>query len=126
MKKLLILLFSLLISFNSYGKWTEISENINDTSFYLDKNTIIEVGEYVYLWTMTDLLEPNKFGDRSVKVYEQLDCELNQYKRLVYVFYSQPMGIGGSETEIGEGKWQHMEPDTSSYELWRYACDYVK
>ena len=30
MKKLLILLFSLLISFNSYGEWTQVSKDINN------------------------------------------------------------------------------------------------
>ena len=44
MKKLLVLLFSILISFNSYGEWEEIAENqrgdiFTSTSMQL-KNTM--------------------------------------------------------------------------------------
>ena len=39
MKKLTILLFSILISFNSYGEWTEIAKN-TDGTHYIDKDTI--------------------------------------------------------------------------------------
>ena len=40
MKKLLILLFSLLISFNSYGEWTQVSKDINNNTYYIDYKKI--------------------------------------------------------------------------------------
>jgi len=45
MKKLTILLFSILISFSSYGEWTLISEGDMGeccSKHYIDKDTIIE------------------------------------------------------------------------------------
>ena len=50
MKKLLILLFSILISFNSYGEWTKITETINGDTFYIDISFIKENGGYVFFW----------------------------------------------------------------------------
>ena len=126
MKKLLILLFSILISFNSYGEWTKVSTTVSDTNIYVDTDTINEVRGYVYVWTLTDAAEPSQSGHRSVKVYEQVDCELNRYKRLTYVFYKQSMGLGESETLEGDGNWKYMVPDTSAYSVMKYACDYVK
>ncbi|SVC22094.1 uncharacterized protein METZ01_LOCUS274948, partial [marine metagenome] len=39
MKKLLILLFSLMLSFNSYGEWMKVTENVDDDSYYIDFNS---------------------------------------------------------------------------------------
>ena len=52
MKKLLILLFSILISFNSFGELTEIGYTDAGNTFYIDNNTIKEHGGYVYWWTI--------------------------------------------------------------------------
>ena len=38
MKKLLLLLFSVMISFTSYGEWTELGEE-DDGTFYIDLDT---------------------------------------------------------------------------------------
>jgi hypothetical protein len=40
MKKLLILLFSLLLSFNSYGEWTKTSEDDDGDAYYIDFQTV--------------------------------------------------------------------------------------
>ena len=40
MKKLLLLLFSILISFNSYGEWEEVVESTDGDTYYIDKDTI--------------------------------------------------------------------------------------
>jgi hypothetical protein len=71
MKKLLILLFSILISFNSYGEWTKTGTNSGD-SHYLDTGRVKESGGYVYFWTMTDYLKP-EYGDMSNQMYFQGD-----------------------------------------------------
>ncbi len=47
MKKLTTLLFSILISFNSYGEWTEVTKTSLgefDVKFYIDKDTIRKNG----------------------------------------------------------------------------------
>ena len=67
MKKLLILLFSILISFNSYGEWVEIGKNVNGDTFYLDMDTIKEHNGYVYWWSLSDYLKPIETGAMSDK-----------------------------------------------------------
>ena len=55
MKKLLLLLFSLMLSINSYGEWTLYDVDINDgNAFYIEKNTILKSGGYVYFWELID------------------------------------------------------------------------
>ena len=40
MKKILIFLFSILISFNSYGEWTKTNEDIDGNGYYIDFETV--------------------------------------------------------------------------------------
>jgi hypothetical protein len=77
MKKLLILLFSILISFNSYGEWEELGKNVNGDIFYIDEDTIKEHNGYVYWWVLVDRLKPSKSGTMSGKTYTQGDCGVN-------------------------------------------------
>ena len=53
MKKLLILLFSILISFNSFGEWVVVNENDGGTQ-YIDFDTLKIVDDSVYVWSMRD------------------------------------------------------------------------
>ena len=55
MKKLLLLLFSLMLSFNSYGEWTLTYEWDNGDSAYVDLETIKEINGYVYWWELKDV-----------------------------------------------------------------------
>jgi hypothetical protein len=80
MKKLLILLFSLLISFNSYGAWTKVTENAGDR-YFIDRSTIKEKGGYIYFWELEDLKIMSD-GVLSVKAFSQVDCDLYQFKVL--------------------------------------------
>jgi chaperonin GroEL len=63
MKKLTILLFSILISFNSYGEWLKVHKNTSGNTSYIGTDTIKERGGYVYWWRLTDYPEPNEYGD---------------------------------------------------------------
>ena len=67
MKKLLIPLFSILISFNSYGEWKELGMNVAGDTFYIDKDIIKEHNRYVYWWVLKDYLKPDEYGTLSEK-----------------------------------------------------------
>ena len=126
MKKLLILLFSLLISFNSYGEWTKSGTNAGD-SHYLDADRIKENGGYVYFWTMTDYLKP-EYGDMSNQMYFQGDCGVMRVKVLSFIFYSQPMGNGTGESSVPlpeNAGWNYVPPGSIIEDTLNMVCDYV-
>ena len=130
MKKLLLLLFSLLLSFNSYGEWTKTSEGEDGDSFYIDFQTVkkLDSGKVV-AWLMVDSTEPAdgflsdaKFY--SSKMFWEVDCDLMRVKFLSMTQYEEPMGRGESESYDGitgitgfeELKsWQYMPPDSLGY-----------
>mgnify|MGYP004296926429 CR=1 FL=1 len=125
MKKILILLFSLLISFNSYGEWIRITENIDGDTYYIDKDSIRENDGYVYYWELTNYLIPNSTGTLSDKTYKQGDCKINRYKYLSFLFYKEPMGNGISDPQDGIPDWKYPSPGSIGGVVLNYVCDYL-
>ena len=128
MKKLLILLFSLLISFNSYGEWTKVTAGVNNGEiYYVDLDTIKENGGYIYWYQMDDYLKRDKFGDMSALTYQQGDCGSNRSRMLAGIFYKQPMGISESSRETAKNpEWTYTFPGQINATLLDYVCAYVK
>ncbi|HIL42384.1 MAG TPA: hypothetical protein EYG35_03240 [Gammaproteobacteria bacterium] len=125
MKKLTILLFSILISFNSYGEWAELAQNGEGDTFYIDADTIRENGGYVYYWELIDLIQPDEWGDMSVKIYIQGDCLVNRFIFLSSMTYKQSMGGGSGETMSPPDEWQYPVPESVDAHLLDEVCRYV-
>ncbi len=132
MKKLTILLFSILISFSSYGGWfssdsglKKVSTSTWGSTFYIDTDTIKEHDGYVYYWYLEDFLKPDPFGSMSYKSYKQADCKRSRYKGLSTIYYLQPMGTGQGDSSEGMKIWGPAFDDTAGGILFNYACDYV-
>ena len=127
MKKLLVLLFSILISFNSLGEWTEITESIDGNStYYVDEDTIKEHDGYVYFWYMDDYLQPSDYGTMSIQMYVQGDCGVMRTKDLTMLIYKKSMGKGEFETYTPPDSWQYLPPGTAFESVFDYVCAYVK
>ena len=122
MKKLTILLFSILISFSSYGEWVVVGHNTRGDTLYIETDTIKPHGGYVYFWALLDYIKPNKDGDLSVKMYAQGDCGVNRFKHLSIIWYEQSMGNGVSVKVNPSDKWEYPLPDDASGRFLDYAC----
>ena len=126
MKKLLILLFSILISFNSYGEWMKVGESNLGDNYYLDYSSTKEHNGYVYWWYLNDYLEPTETGRLSSKNYLKSNCNTNQTSRLTYIFYDQSMGDGPGDTSSPTNPTvEYPAPDSVLAYLLRQICDYV-
>ena len=130
MKKLLIFLFSILISFNSYGEWTEINYEYTQTeegeTYYVDKDTITKQDGYVYWWMLVDEPLMPFSEDMSIKAYIQGDCGVNRVKLLAYNYYKQPMGIALDKTvTVGNIEWIYPPLDTVASTILSRVCSIV-
>ena len=134
MKKLLLLLISLLLSFNSYAEWTKTSESVDGSSYYVDFQTIkkLDNGDVV-VWIMvdsTESLDGFLSGDRfySSKMFWQVGCDLNRFKPLSMTQYKEPMGTGESESFDGIAgtedlfTWNYLPPDSIGYKNIQDVC----
>ena len=66
---------------------------------------------------------PNKFGDFSSKVYVQGDCNNNQLKYLIHVWYKEPMGKGLGERSDEESEWEHPTSESVGRVLLYDVCN---
>ncbi|MDC6484686.1 hypothetical protein PQZ09_01970 [Methylophilaceae bacterium] len=127
MKKLLILLFSLLISFNSYGEWTLISKTSEGqwkgAAFYLDIDSIKKKNGNIYFWVLSDYPFANEFGYLSYRMFSEGDCSLMREKKLQRLFYFKQMGKGDYVLDKEKSEWQYLPPNSVGHHLMQTACD---
>ena len=97
MKKLLLLLFSLILSFNSYGEWVGSAVDANGNIHYLDFENIKNTNGYTYYWEMINYAEPTD-KHLSIATYREADCDLHRFKDLTFNGYTQEMAEGVPET----------------------------
>ena len=122
MKKLLILIFSFLISFNSYGEWVKVIESDGDHTYYIDIDSLKEENGYVYYWAMADGQKPDEWGDMSTRFYFQGECGLFRLKYLSYIYSKQPMGRGDGEVDNTSSEWIHPTPESIVGVLLSQVC----
>jgi hypothetical protein len=127
MKKLTILLFSILISFNSYSEWTRVTQNKGDSSqFYIDIDTVKEHKGYVYYWALGDTIKPIQ-GTLSATFYNELDCGVKRQRTLSIVTYKESMGEQeGRERVYDSPEWEYPQPGRINYAVMNYVCNHIK
>ena len=123
MKKLL-LLFSLLLSFNSHGEWKDIALGAHGEIYYIDTDTITERDGYVFYWYMRDYLKPTESGVMSGKLYVQGECEKKREKHLTFVSYKLPMAKGNGVSATPLDQWNYLSHGSIKEYIFDYVCDY--
>ena len=119
MKKLLLLLFSLILSINSYGEWTNVLPG-NNASLFIDFKTLKEQDGYIYWWYM------DSWREGSEQSYAQGDCNLKGFKVNKRVNFSLPMGEGeGIEKDI-TSSWEYYQPNSGYEILLNFICQMSK
>ena len=130
MKKILVPLFSLIISFNAYGEWTFVAEgettNNNVHRNYVDFDSV-KINGNIYNWQLTDYLKPDQFGDLSFKFLYENDCNIPQKRRVLsQLYYTQPMGEGSTSTTNNKPhRWSYLVADSIWEEVSNRVCDYA-
>ena len=117
MKKLLLLLFSLILSFNSYSEWTELPEIDADFAEqgFIDFDNIKRKSDgYVYWWMMVS------DSSSSQKAYIQTDCETKAINVLQLDSYDEPMGAGDLISTKPDEGWLYVAPDRGIYRFIRF------
>ena len=126
MKKLLILLFSILISFNSYSEWTQITQNVYGDVSYVDLQTVKSVSNMRYYYLLKDYVVPTEWGDLSSKMYQQINCSTLQAKGLLINYYAEPLGKGSTTEGSGpnsDAKWISYPLDSMGHAVHEYICN---
>ena len=128
MKKILVPLFSLMISFNAYGEWTEITKNIVGITYHLDLDlsNIKQADGYIYYWEWDENLKPTVSGNMGYIVYNQGDCKVGRTNALSVIAYQNPRLKGQGEPYNPPVNWVYHTPSSVGEALLDYICNYVK
>ena len=119
MKKLLLLLFSLMLSFNSYGEWTEVWESEDGDNIFIAFDRLVVKDEYVFSWIMSS---NNK---TSEQVYLQSDCDLIRMKTIQATSYDEPLGKGKS-IKLKDEPWEYLAPESGGEFMVELLCGLAK
>ena len=128
MKKLLLLLFSIFISFSSYAEWVYIDNSQESgVNFYIDVDYIEVEDGYVYWWDLNDYPEPSAEGRMSSSLLRGGDCNNNRFMNLEFYWFKEPMAMGepgGIFTP--EQEWTYPVSGSVEEMMLKFACEYVK
>ena len=125
-KTLIIVMFSILLSFACWGKWVAILVNSDGNTVYVEDESIKKIGKYVYYWEMENLLMPNEWGDKSFVVYKEVDCKMFRFKVLKFLSYTQSMGEGIVVTNMNPpDEWHYPTPNSSVEHMSNIVCIYA-
>jgi hypothetical protein len=124
MKKLLLLICSLSLSFNAYGEWGEIGKTPMGDTIYINYDSIKKTNGYIYWWLMLDFAKPSGTGQKSVQVFSQGDCNISRVKSLRTVFYFEPYGKGAFELDDFVSDWYYPTPRSIDGQTLHKVCEY--
>ena len=123
MKKPIILILSMLASFNSYGKWSPIIESKFGSVHFVDASTAKTNGQYIYYWAMENSSKPDMFGALSKAWYIQADCDFNKYKIMSTVLYNRKDGQQKFNTfNNSDPSWDFPAPGSVAYLEVTHMC----
>ena len=126
MKKLLLLLFSILMSFSSYAEWVEMAYDPEDNIWYVERDSVIEKDGYIYWTEMVNWIKPNS-GYKSTQGERQGDCENNRSKTLSITHFKEAMGNGETEVNTKDNpKWQDESSGSVAEIILNNLCEYVE
>jgi len=121
-KKLLLLIFSLLLSFNANGEWSLVSDDEIGDIYFIDIDTITKKDGYVYVWYLVNYAEPYE-GSMSTTSYAQIDCDLTRAKYLSDNWYKEPFGEGYDfAIDDPSPQWHYLPPNSVGEMMIDIAC----
>ena len=109
----------------SNAEWTEITENVHGTTFYVDFERIQKNGEYVYFWDLLDRVKPTKHGTLSLISFIEGNCNMFGYRYLQISSYTESMGRGTrSNFDSSPSEWKYASPNSTVEFVLKTVCDW--
>lgn len=126
MEKLLFLIISLLLSFNSYAQtnWSYMTTNQDGDDYYIEKNSIQNQGNSVTFWYRSNYKERTKFGDLSSKVQKTFNCRTQEHITRFAIFYDDLNNDGRvtTKSQPSNSSWAPIIPDTVTWSFYQSLC----
>ena len=131
MKFLVFIIFFYYFIMPSYGNWEFISKNNNNSTIYIDINSIKIFKNLIYTWTMYSLDQEDKriakTGYASYITHEYIDCNNLSRATLIEIKFHQPMGKGKSFYDsYPDAIINKPQVGSLGFDLITKACSFIK
>ena len=97
MKRLILAFVVILISTNilhaAKFNWKKISTNTNNDIFYLDKNTVYRIGDYIYYWMLVEYFEASDEIQSSI-THNMVKCSTLENRPISFAGFTKKKGRG--------------------------------
>ncbi len=112
----------------SYAKW-EVYKVNDESTMYLDRETIRKNGDIVKMWEMRDYSSYQEFkGEKykSAKIHKVFDCKSETHATSALFYYSDVSGSGSTILSNArlekDWEWNPIIPETIGQVVWKIAC----
>ena len=103
--------------------WVPIVENSVGDKFYVDINEIRKEGNLVRFFEINDFGNPIASGDRSVRIFREVDCTAKKRRIIQITYFTGSMLTGlNTGTELGEGLWQPTTAGSTADIILNFVC----
>ena len=122
MRALLITIFLILFSYNSYAEWDHIYQDKKLDNWYLDRSKIIRINNHVFYKTLVNHDEKKKF--QSTISENQGDCNTFEWKMTHISFFSKGMAEGHLSTSKTNHSFSKIKIDSILGYILNKVCKY--
>ncbi len=112
----------------SGGAWAQqwVSVSLGAESgfvHYVDPSTIRKTGHLRRYWTLTDLAQPDKAGNRSYRGFLEVDCREARHRSLQEDYFRGQMATGERSGGVNSsGEWSYVAPGTAGELEMKFVC----
>jgi hypothetical protein len=128
MKKLLLLLFSLMLSVSSFGEWIYIDKEKNsDAEIYVLTESIEVEDGYVYWTYLNNYSKPrSEYNIMGLAIFRGADCENNRYVNIESQMFQGSMGSEPFGDRLKpEQEWTTPSSGQIDEKIFNYVCSFV-
>jgi Zn/Cd-binding protein ZinT len=127
MKRLLLVCLMMTCSV-SYAEW-EFATDTNSATFYVDKTTIKKNGNFIKMWTKTDLKSvdttsngKNYLGLKTLFLFNCKDEEIGVVSQVFFSEHSYDKVVDTVNVKQSEVNFHSFSPDSIFSAIWKIAC----
>jgi hypothetical protein len=125
MKKFLLVIIFLMITFNSYAQsnWVYVTSSSIDDDVFVDRGSIQTQGDSITFWSRMNYKQRDEFGDLSSKVQFTINCRTREVIMRFSMFYDD-IDNGGKlrKSNKTSDSWSPIAPDTVFWGLYKFVC----
>jgi hypothetical protein len=90
---------------------------------YVDPSTIRKTGHLRRYWTLIDLAQPDKAGNRSYRSFWEMDCNEARTRALQEDYFRGQMATGGRSDGVNSPtEWSYVAPGTVQDAQMKFVC----